>query len=316
MTRCSRAANSASSRSWRSSLRASRSPTRGSCAVRSSPSRSMWRGKPPSSSPSRQTTLCGMERMGTRVHTVRWPVQKFARVALPFSRSVSSEWTSAQLMVTALSPLAACASSTSLSSSAVSSALCQASPGDVDVSESAIAASSSAHSRMVWSPASPSKAECNRSTSSARRPASSMSPLSTSSSGRVPANSRSSSSAIATPSRTRSSPVRQVLASMRPSSKAWRCWASKPHRTLDSRTHCSMRARSSSAKRNRRRTGSRPARSSTWLTVMRAVARSSTSARTPMTGLVWRRERSASRIFSWRVPSTRPPSSSCAPNVA
>ena len=42
-----------------------------------------------------------------------------------------------------------------------------------------------------------------------------MSPLSTSSSGSVPANSRWPSSAIATPSRTRSNPDRQVLASMR-----------------------------------------------------------------------------------------------------
>ena len=254
--------------------------------------------------------------MGTRVQTVKWPVQKFALVALPFSRSVRSEWTSPQPMVTELSPLSVLASSTRLSRSAVSSALCQASAGDVDVSESAMAASSAAQARMVRSPVSPSKAECRRSTSSARRPASSMSPLSTSSSGSVPANSLWPSSAMATPRRIRSNPERQVLAPMRPSSKACRWWASNPHRTLDSRTHCSMRAKSSSVKRNRRRTGSRPARSRTWLTVMRAVARSSISARTPITGLVWRRERSAKRILSCRVPSTRALSSSCAPNVA
>ena len=59
----------------------------GSRAVRSSPSRSMWRGKLPSSSPSRHTTRCGMERIGTSVHTVRCPVRKFARVGRPFSRS-------------------------------------------------------------------------------------------------------------------------------------------------------------------------------------------------------------------------------------
>ena len=45
----------------------------GSRAVRSSPSRSMWRGKLPSSSPSRHTTRCGTERIGTSVQTVRWP---------------------------------------------------------------------------------------------------------------------------------------------------------------------------------------------------------------------------------------------------
>ena len=50
-TRWSRAASSASSSSWRSSLRTSRSPTSGLRAVRSSPSRSMWRGKLPSSKP-------------------------------------------------------------------------------------------------------------------------------------------------------------------------------------------------------------------------------------------------------------------------
>ena len=55
--------------------------------VRSSPSRSMWRGKAPSSRPSRHTTRCGTERMGTRVQTVRCPVRKFARVGRPRSRS-------------------------------------------------------------------------------------------------------------------------------------------------------------------------------------------------------------------------------------
>ena len=124
--------------------------------------------------------------MGTRVQTVKWPVQKFALVALPFSRSVRSEWTSPQPMVTELSSLSVVASSTRSSRSAVSSALCQASAGDVDVSESAMAASSAAQARTVRSPVSPSKPDCRRSMSSARRPASSMSPLSTSSSGSVP----------------------------------------------------------------------------------------------------------------------------------
>ena len=57
----------------------------------------------------------------------------------------------------------------------------------------------------------------------------------------------------------------------------------------------SARARSSSSKRKRRRIGSRPARSSTWPVVTRADARSSSSATTPSTGLVWRRDRSARR---------------------
>ncbi len=112
----------------------------------SSPSRSIWRGKLPSSRPSRHTTLCGMERIGTRVHTVRWPVQKLALVGLPFRRSARSERTSSLPRVTALSSPSVVASSTSRSRREVSSARCQASPGGAIVSESAIAASSSAHS--------------------------------------------------------------------------------------------------------------------------------------------------------------------------
>ena len=38
------------------------------------------RGKTPSSRPTRQTTRCGTERIGTIVHTVSVPVRKFARV--------------------------------------------------------------------------------------------------------------------------------------------------------------------------------------------------------------------------------------------
>ena len=49
-------ASTASSSSWRSSLRASRSPTCGSWRSRSSPSRAVSRGNAPSSSPIKQTT--------------------------------------------------------------------------------------------------------------------------------------------------------------------------------------------------------------------------------------------------------------------
>ena len=70
-TRWSFAARIASSSSWRSSLRGSRSPTRGSRARTSSPSRLAVRGNRPSSSPSRQTTRCGTERIGTIEHMVR-----------------------------------------------------------------------------------------------------------------------------------------------------------------------------------------------------------------------------------------------------
>ena len=62
---------------------------------RSSPSRGARRGKTPSSRPSRQTTRCGTERIGTSVQIVRWPVRKLARVGRPCRRSASSARTSA-----------------------------------------------------------------------------------------------------------------------------------------------------------------------------------------------------------------------------
>ena len=88
--------------------------------------------------------------------------------------------------------------------------------------------------------------------------------------------------------------------------------ASNPQRTNAPSTHSSRRKRSSSLKSKRRRTGSRPARSRTSVAVIRAVASSSTSASTPITGLVWRSERSASRISSVRVRVVGPSSRSCA----
>ncbi len=106
MTRWSLAARSASSRSWRSSLRTSRSPDprvarRQVVAVPLDVA-----GEAPSSSPSRHTTRCGTDRMGTSVQTVRWPVQKLARVGRPLSRSARSDRTSSQLSSTGLTRLA------------------------------------------------------------------------------------------------------------------------------------------------------------------------------------------------------------------
>ena len=83
--------STASSSSWRSSLRGSRSPTQrvaGQHVVAVVDARP--RGNAPSSSPSRQTTRCGTDRIGTIVQTVRVPVRKFARVGRPRSRSASS----------------------------------------------------------------------------------------------------------------------------------------------------------------------------------------------------------------------------------
>ena len=123
MTRCSWAAQMASRNSCRSSLRTSRSPIRGSRARTSSPSATPWRGNAPSSMPSRQTTRCGTERIGTRVHTVSVPVRKLARVGRPARRPRSSAVTSASPSSTSM-PAALSATS---SSSRRSCMVCQAS---------------------------------------------------------------------------------------------------------------------------------------------------------------------------------------------
>ncbi len=94
--------------------------------------------------------------------------------------------------------------------------------------------------------------------------------------------------------------------------------ASIPQRTPVAATHSSTRARSSSSIRKRRRTGSRPARSSTSAAVRRAVASSSSSETTPRTGLVWRRDRSASltRRSGGRAAAATAPSWSSSPSPA
>ena len=287
----SRAASSASSSIWRSSVRESRSPTCGSPSSRSSPSRGALRGNTPSSRPSRQTTRWGTERIGTSVQIVRWPVRKFARVGRPCRRSASSARTSASASVVA--PAAALSPATS-SSSRCSSARCQASRRLVAVRASAAAAIAATHESIGWAALSASNASCSRSISSAKRPARSIAPLSTSSSGSTPLNSCGSSSVSATPTSTRSRPARQVPAASESSLNGARCCASRPQRIPVAATHSCIRARSSSSKRKRRRTGSRSARSSTWEAVSRLSARSIRRATTPSTGLVWRSARSAS----------------------
>ena len=71
--------------------------------------------------------------------------------------------------------------------------------------------------------------------------------------------------------------------------------ASRPQRMPLSLIHSSRRARSSSSRPKRRRTGSWPARSRTCEAATRSSASSSRAAVTPSTGLVWRSARSASR---------------------
>ena len=309
ISRRSAAAISASSSSWRSSVRASRSPTCASSSSRSSPSRGVRRGNTPSSRPSRQTTRCGTERIGTSVQTVRWPVRKFARVGRPRSRSASTSRSSPRVSGVAWPA----ASSTRSSSRRCSSPRCQPSSGAVAVSASAAFASAVAHALIGFGAARAATAAESRSSSSAKRPARSIAPLSTSSSGSTPANSRWSSSVIVTPSSRRSRPARQVPVARAPSLKGSRCAASSPQRMPLARTHSSIRPRSSSSRSKRRRTGSRSARSSTCEAVRRPSASSTSRATTPSTGFVWRSERSANRT---RRSGPCSGSSSVAPNAA
>ena len=97
---------------------------------------------------------------------------------------------SSQLRTTVLVTSSVVASPTSPSSSALSSALCQASRADGAVNESETVARVCAQASTVRVPASASSAARSRSRNSDIRPARSMSVLSTSSRGRVSWNRR------------------------------------------------------------------------------------------------------------------------------
>ena len=189
-------------------MRGSRSPTCGSSSIRSSPSRGALRGKTPSSRPSRQTTRCGTERIGTSVQIVRWPVRKFARVGRPCRRSASSARTSGSASASRSprrrpSPRATTSSSSALELARAARRRARA----VAVERVGGGGDRRRPSASIGCGcASASSAACRRSTSSAKRPARSIAPLSTSSSGSTPPNSRCSSSVIVTPSSTRSRP--------------------------------------------------------------------------------------------------------------
>ena len=208
MTSVSVAATIASRSSWRSSARRSRSPVRGRRARTSSPSTAATRGNTPSSSPTRQTTRWGTERIGTIVQTVSVPVRKLERVGRPRSRWRSRARTSACRSRVVGSP----APGVDPGQLAVELRDLPESAGGVEVSRWTASRqggrpvgdgrADSAAARKVW----------RRSTSSANRPTSSRSPSLTSSTGRVPATCRWSSPDIAAPSRTRCMPAAQVLA--------------------------------------------------------------------------------------------------------
>ena len=206
------AASSASSSICRSSARGSRSPTCGAASIRSSPSRRARRGNSPSSSPRMHTTRCGTERIGTSVHTVRWPVRKFARVGRPRSRSASSTRTSASSSVAALEPVSSAGLPVDVAEQSLELAPLPGVPvagGGERVGGVRRSPRSSRGSALARESAS--AAARVRSMNSANRPARSIAPLSTSSSGSTPPTSRRSSSVIATPTSIRSRPLRHVF---------------------------------------------------------------------------------------------------------
>ena len=189
-------------------------------------------------------------------------MRKLARVGRPRRRSARSDRTSGSASTGAGTPIPSAASDSISPSSRSSSARCQASRGDGARRASDAAEIAAVHEPIVCGRESSSAAAWTRSRSSAKRPARSTSPLSTSSSGSTPPTSGSPSSDIVTPSSRRSRPARHVLASSSSSRYGARWVASRPQRMPVALIHSSILARSSSSRRNLRRTGSRPAKSS------------------------------------------------------
>ncbi len=294
MTNFSVAAPIASSSNCLSSERMSRSPVIGSRASTSSPSTTPCLGNTPSSSPTRQTTRCGTERIGTIVHTVRVPVRKLARVGRPARwRSRSARMSGRRITVSTREP----ASASTSRNSRCNWLVCQASSSPTRASWSIPSSSEASHSRNGRAPVRDSTTCCSRSTYSASWPASSTRLLLTSSSGRVVSIQACESSDIATPARTRSMPKRHVFW-MKSTPYGWRCSRSKPQRMLAWRTQRVMSSRLSSVNPKRARTGAACARLSTSLEVARPPASASSCDATPSSGLVWTSERSARRTRS------------------
>ena len=222
-------------------------------------------------------------------------MRKLARVGRPPSRDSSSARTSASRSATSAPDPAA---STARASSRSNCGTCQASSSGTSVRPRTASWSAAIHSPTPVAARSAARPSSSRCTSSARRPASSTSLLPTSSSGRPRPRWRWSSPLITTPSRIRSRPARQVLWAKPSIEKSARCSASIPQRTPASDTQPVIRARSSSLSRNRARTASAPARSSTSLAVTRPPASSTSRDATASSGLVLVRARSASRTRS------------------
>ena len=244
-------------------------------------------------------------------------MQKLALVGWPFRRSDTIDRTSSQLSATGLTPVSVVASLTRSSRSDFSWARCQASRAVVAVNDSAIDASRAAQTSIGLVSGEridggPEPVEEFRQTAR-QLDVGAVHVVEGEGLVEEPLSLVGHGDPEQDPFQAR--PPRVALDTLE-LERAAMLAESKPQRTHASSTHSSRRNRSSSPNWNRRRTGSRPARSRTSVALIRAVARSRTSARTPITGLVWRRDRSAKRISSGSDRLVQLSFTSCAPNVA
>ena len=151
-----------------------------------------------------------------------------------------------------------------------------------------------AHSCTGWGAPITVRSRSSRLTSSASLPTIATSPLLTSSTASTPLTRARPSSDMATPSRSRSMPHRQVPWVIG-SAYSWRCRSSRPHRIPASAVRVSRRSIASSSKANRLRTGVRAAKSRTSESGDRPVTRSRRAASVARTSLDCSGVRSAIR---------------------
>ena len=295
-TRCCWALVTASRNSWRSSWRASRSPTSGSRARMSSPSRPDPRGNAPSSIPSSATTRCGTARIGASEHTVSAPVRKFARVGRPARCGSSSATTSGEAQRRARRrpharrwpgrpPPAA-----------------SGRPGATSVSRWTARSSASNHSAGRAARRRARASVAGEPVDELREPPDQVHVA------RADVVDRQDGADEALVLLGHRHPEQEPVQRGRPRALRERARAgsaraattSSPHRTPDSSAHARTRSSSSSSNPNRRRTGAWPARSTTADAPTRESASSSRVATTASTGFALAGARSAIRTRSVR----------------
>ena len=205
-----------------------RSPRLGCCATRSKPGARLCRGYALSFSPSRQTTVNGMLRIGLSAQKVSWPERKPAPL-LDSSREFSScaIATSSGMGVslcaaTLISPSAAIAERSRLNSCCAASSTSK--------KASSVSRKSSCHSESGRGLLNPFAREKRRSTNSTKFPRTSTSEPSISSNGKISSNNWRAVGRSAQPSSIRSSPCRQLLSANGGKPSRARCCASMPQR--------------------------------------------------------------------------------------